>query len=315
MKPLRKNLAIAIDGGGIRGVMVTKALTMLEAELGQPLYERAKLYAGTSTGSIISATLAAGFTAQQIHELYLKLGSVIFRRSWRTFFFPLTRYRYASEPLERALHDQLGDRKMKDYWKDLSLRDVVITAFDILQNATCFIKPWKLQYQDWPVVKAVLASSCIPTYFPPVEGRYVDGGVGSYANPCYLAAYEGEFCLGWKEEETTLISLGTGRSPNPVKRSDPSRFQAWDWLDPVLGAFLDSASDQQVRLVDTFFKKLDFRRFQVDMDQALPMDDPRRIPELLEYGTKMGEMILEDKVDAAAKIKPAKASQTIRSRR
>ncbi len=110
--------------------------------------------------------------------------------------FPLTRYRYPLEPLEGALHDQLGDMKMKDLWKDLALRDVVITAFDVLTNETCFIKPWKLQYQDWSLVKAVLASSCVPTYFPPVEGRYVDGGVGSYANPCYLAAYEFELLPG-----------------------------------------------------------------------------------------------------------------------
>lgn len=314
MKPFRKNLAIAIDGGGIRGVMVTKALTMLETELGQSLHERARLFAGTSTGSIISATLAAGFSAQRIHDLYVQLGSVIFRPSWRTLFFPLTKYRYSSKPLEQALHDQLGDMKMKDYWKDLALRDVVITAYDVLQNCTCFIKPWKLQYQDWPVVKAILASSCVPTYFPPVDDRFVDGGVGSYANPCYIAAYEAEFCVGWKAEETTLISLGTGRSPNPVKSGDPSRFQAWDWLEPVLDAFLGSASDQQVRLVDTFFKKLDFRRFQVDMDEAIPMDDPGSIPQLIAYGSELGKMILSDRVDSVAMIRPAKADQTHRSR-
>ncbi len=307
MKPFRKNLASAIDGGGIRGIIVTKALTMVEAELGKSIHERARLYAGTSTGSIISAALAAGFTAAKIHDLYLRLGSTIFRPSWRTFFFPLTRYRYPSEPLERALHDQFGDMKMKDYWKDLSLRDVVITSFDVVQNATCFIKPWKLQYQEWPVVKAVLASSCVPTYFPPVEGRYVDGGVGSYANPCYLAAYEGEFCLGWKAEETTLLSFGTGRGPNPVKQGQPSRFQAWDWLDPVLDAFLGSASDQQVRLVETFFRKLDFRRFQVDMNKPVSMDDPNQTALLLDYGTKMGKMVLEDRVDEAVNIKPTKA--------
>jgi predicted acylesterase/phospholipase RssA len=312
MKPFRKNLAIAIDGGGMRGVIVTKALSMLEAKIARPLHEISRLYAGTSTGSIISASLAAGLTASRIHELYLELGKTIFPQSWRTFFFPLTRYRYPQQPLEEALHDQLGDMKMKDLWKDLSLRDIVITAFDMLTNETCFIKPWKLQYQDWPVVKAVLASSCVPTYFPPVEGRYVDGGVGSYANPCYLAAYELSFCLGWKPEETTLLSFGTGRSPNAVRPGEPRHFEAWDWLDPVLDAFLTSASDQQVRLVDTFFKKLDFRRFQVNMSEALPMDDPGAIPLLLEYGSEMGHMILEDKTDDAAKIKPAKARREIK---
>lgn len=311
MKPFRRNLAIAIDGGGIRGVIVTKALSMLEEEIGQPLHEVSQLYAGTSTGSIISAGLAAGLSASKIHELYLQLGKTIFPQSWRTFLFPFSRYRYSPKPLEDALWKHLGDMKMKDLWKDLSLRDVVITAFDVLTNETCFIKPWKLQYQDWPLVKAVLASSSVPTYFPPLEGRYIDGGVGSYANPCYLAAYELSFCLGWKLEETTLLSLGTGRSPNAVRPGEPERFAAWDWLDPVLDAFLTSASDQQVRIVDSFFGKLDFRRFQVDMGEALPMDDPAAIPLLLEYGEQMGHMILEDRIDAAAKIKPAKARRRI----
>jgi uncharacterized protein len=307
MKPFRKNLAIAIDGGGIRGVIVTRALSILEEKLERPLHEISRLYAGTSTGAIISAGLASGMTAQRIHDLYEEWGGQVFRQSWRTFLFPISRFRYSAGPLEHALQRQFGDLRLKDLWKDLALRDIVITAFDLLTNETCFIKPWKLQYQDWPLVKAVLASSSVPTYFPAVEGRYIDGGVGSYANPCYLAAYELSFCLGWDPEETTLLSLGTGRSPNAMRPGEPNRMAPWDWVEPVLDAFLTSASDQQVRLVDTFFKKLDFRRFQVDMDEALPMDDPAAMPLLLEYGVEMGKMILTDRVDGAAKIKPAKA--------
>ena len=312
MRPFRKNLAIAIDGGGIRGVIVTKALSILEEELERPLHELSTLYAGTSTGAIISASLAAGMPAKRIHELYEELGGDIFAQSWRTFLFPLSRYRYSPRPLERALTAQFGDMRMKDLWKDLALRDIVITAFDLLTNETCFIKPWKLQYQDWPLVKAVMASSSVPTYFPVVEGRYIDGGVGSYANPCYLAAYELSFCLGWDPAETTLLSLGTGRSPNALRPGEPNRMAAWDWMEPVLDAFLNSASDQQVRLVDTFFSKLDFRRFQVDMEEALPMDDPAALPILIEYGIQMGKMILSDHEDGAAKVKPAKARRALR---
>jgi uncharacterized protein len=312
MKPFRKNLAIAIDGGGIRGVIVTKALSMLEEKLEHPLHELSRLYAGTSTGAIISASLASGMTARRIHELYEELGDDIFAQGLRTFLFPITRYRYSAAPLERALTAQFGDMRMKDLWKDLALRDIVITAFDLLTNETCFIKPWKLQYQDWPLVKAVLASSSVPTYFPAVEGRYIDGGVGSYANPCYLAAYELSFCLGWDPTETTLLSLGTGRSPNAMRPGEPNRMAPWDWVEPVLDAFLTSASDQQVRLVDTFFNKLDFRRFQVDMEEALPMDDPAAMPLLIEYGTEMGKMILADRTDSAAKVKPAKARRVLK---
>ena len=308
MKSFRKHVAIAIDGGGIRGVIVTRALTMLEEKLGQPLYKIARLYAGTSTGSIISVGLASGMTALKVHELYLGLGAAIFRKGWRTFFFPFSRYRYPAEPLETALHNQFGDRKMGDFWskESLTLTDVVITTFDAFTNSTRFIKPWKLQYQNWPVVKAVMASSSVPTYFPLVDGRYVDGGLGSYSNPCFLAAYELTYCLGWKPEETTLISLGTGRGPEADHSKNPANYWPWNWLDPVLDAFLSSASDQQVRTVETFFKKLDFRRFQVDLKNELPMDDPTYIPELLKYGEQMGNMILDDQIDSAIKMKPSK---------
>jgi predicted acylesterase/phospholipase RssA len=304
MKPMRKHIAIAIDGGGIRGVIVTRALSMLEEHLGKSAPELFRLAAGTSTGSIICAGIGAGLSAAQMHELYLTLGKRIFKKSWRSSLWPLMRYRYPQEPLTKALHNAIGDKKMGDFWTTNPPTDVVITTFDVIANKTCFIKPWKPDYWNWPVIRAVLASSSVPTYFPVVEGRYVDGGVGSYANPCYLAAYEAQFCLKWDPRETTLISLGTGRDPNAIKPGQPERFRAWQWLTPTLDAFLASADDQQVHLVETFFKELDFRRFQVDLKKAIPMDDPHQIPELIKYGEKMGQMILDDQVDEAMGIKP-----------
>jgi len=308
MKPFRKNVALAIDGGGIRGVIVTRALSMLERHLKQPVHNIFRLAAGTSTGSIISAGIATGLTAAQLYRLYISMGDTIFTKSWRTFFWPLTRFRYPHEPLATALHEYIGDKKMGDFWTASPPTDVVITTFDLISNKTCFVKPWKPDFQEWPVIMAVLASSSVPTYFPVVAGRYVDGGVGSYANPCYLAAYEARFCLHWDPKETTLISLGTGRDPQILKPGQPSRFRAWDWLGPTLGAFLSSADDQQVRLVDTFFQDLDFRRFQVDLRESIPMDDPQKIPKLIEYGEKMGNMVLNDQVDGAIAARPVPMS-------
>jgi predicted acylesterase/phospholipase RssA len=205
--------------------------------------------------------------------------------------------------LAKALRAHLGDKKMGDFWTTNPPTDVVITTFDLLANKTCFVKPWKREYKYWPVIRAVLASSCIPTYFPIVAGRYVDGGVGSYANPCYVAAYEAQFCLKWNPRETTLISLGTGRDPKTIKPGKPERFMAWDWLAPTLDAFLSSAGDQQVHLVDTFFQEMDFRRFQVDLNEAFPLDDPRLIPKLERFGEQMGKKILADQYDRSMGVK------------
>lgn len=304
MKPFRKNVAIAIDGGGIRGVVPIRALMKLESALGQPLNQVFGLAAGTSTGSIISAGMGAGLSVGQIHELYRSLGERIFKKSWRSLIWPLSRYRYPSQPLEQALDGVLGGLRMGDFWETSPQMDVVITTYDLVLNRTRFIKPWKDEYADWSVVAAVMASSAVPTYFPVVDGRYVDGGVGSYSNPCYIAAYEATFCLGWKPEETTLISLGTGRDPNTTRIGQPSRYMPWDWLKPTLGAFINSAADQQVHLVDTFFKGLDFRRFQVELKQPIGMDEPSAMDALGRYGDKMANMILRDQFDCAMGITP-----------
>mgnify|MGYP000156236462 CR=1 FL=1 len=308
MKPLRKNVALAIDGGGIRGVIVAKALAMVEQELQQPLSRLCRLVAGTSTGAIITTAIASGMTASQLFDLYVLLGKTIFKKTWRSHFFPLTRYRYSPEPLKSQLSKHLGSRKMSDFWLASPPTDVVITAFDLIRNHTCFIKPWKTEYADWSIEQAVLASSSVPTYFPPVLGRYVDGGVGSYANPCYLAAYESQFCLNWNPNETTLISLGTGRSPHSIHNPQAIlKLSPWEWISPMFGAFMQSADDQQVHLVHNFFPEIDFRRFQIDLQQPFEMDDVDKIDQLAAYGEDLGRMILNDTLDPILDISTPKA--------
>lgn len=298
MKPFRKHVAIAIDGGGIRGAICVSALREMEKALGQPAPSIFRLNVGTSTGSIISAALAAGLTATEICELYMLLGNEVFSPSWRSTLWPMTGYRYPQEPLERALRHYIKDTKMGDLWSGdpESRTDLVITAFDLVRNRTVFIKPYKELYADWPIVQAVLASCTVPTYFPVVEGRYVDGGVGAYANPCYVAAYETRL-LGWDPQETTLISLGTGRDPHDVEPGEPDRYKAWDWIWPVLMAFISSVTDQQVRLVRDFFPAIDFRRFQVDLDEMIPMDDAAAMPVLIAYGQQLWEKMRNDEID------------------
>jgi patatin-like phospholipase/acyl hydrolase len=310
MKPFRKNLAIALDGGGLRGLIATRALMTLEKELGHSVSQEAKLLAGSSTGSVISAAIASGYSAAEIHNLYLELAGTIFKKSWRTFpiLKYLANYQYSQTPLAEALLSKFKDRKVVDFWSQTPPVDLVITTFDILANRTRYIKSWKSEYRDWPLVKAVLASSAAPTYFPIVEGQFTDGGVGSFNNPCYLAAYEAKFCLEWKPEETTLLSLGTGRNPANLRPGAPQKWTQLDWVHPLFEAFLDSANDQQVHVVDTFFKKLDFRRFQVDLRETIALDDPNQIQALEEYGVQMGEMILNDQFDRAQNIPIVHAS-------
>lgn len=78
MKPFRKNVAIAIDGGGIKGVICTRALAMLEDALGKNIHDVFRLAVGTSTGSIISAGVGAGISAKDMYQYYVQLGEEVF---------------------------------------------------------------------------------------------------------------------------------------------------------------------------------------------------------------------------------------------
>ena len=302
MKPFRKNVAIAIDGGGIRGVLVAQALAGLEDYLGKAVHDVFRLVVGTSTGSILSAGIAAGLSAKMMTDLYLELGHTIFPKTLRSILFPLTRYRYSDKPLVSGLEDSFGDTKMGDFWQTDSRTDLVITAYDLQENRTRFIKPWKEEYKEWPVAKAVQASCTVPTYFPVLENRYIDGGVGSYGNPCYIAAYEARECLKWNPANTTLISIGTGRTSYTYDAQKVKRLHAWNWIGGVLNVYSQSAYDQQVHLVETYFEELDFRRFQINLRESIEMDEVGKMDELIAYGTRLGRMILNDQYDSAQGI-------------
>jgi predicted acylesterase/phospholipase RssA len=302
MKAFRKHVAVALDGGGIKGVICTKALSILEQHLGKSSQEIFRIAVGTSTGSIISSGIGCGMSAKELTELYVRFGQRVFPRSWRTTFWPLSRYKYPKEPIEELLKDYFGDRKVGDFWTQHPQMDIVITTFDMKENRTRFIKPWKLEYVDWPLIKAIRSSCTVPTFFPVPDGRYVDGGVGSFANPCYYAAYEAVICLNWDPKETTIISLGTGRDPYNFDPAKTPKMFAWNWVMPMFGAFLNSAEDQQVHLVDTFFQDMDFRRFQVNLSKSMDMDDPSNTPQLIDYGKLMGDMILNDQTDRAMHV-------------
>lgn len=338
-KPLRQNVALAVDGGGIRGVMVTRALMKLEEATGRPISELVRLTAGTSTGAIIAAGIARGLNARTMADLYAELGPSIFRKTWRNLplIKYLVRYQYGSGPLEESLHRYLGNISIGRLHAERPDFNMVITATDVYANRTRFIKLYKPRFMGWRLRDAVMASSIVPTVFPVYEHRYatpglppseseewipeprywIDGGVGSYSNPSYLAAYEIAFCLAqqaWRLDNTTLISIGTGRaSPRGMWHQWLRGFQRTprgmygpEWVFPTIETFIQDANLQQLRLVRHFFVEavaaregsydaaLDFRRFNIDLDEPIGMDDAGAIDRLMELGDTLGDMIVRD---------------------
>ena len=73
---------LALDGGGIRGVLTLSILKAIETQLGVArLSEYFDYIAGTSTGAIIASGLATGMSVDELIDFYRKTGTAMFQRT------------------------------------------------------------------------------------------------------------------------------------------------------------------------------------------------------------------------------------------
>jgi hypothetical protein len=224
---------LALDGGGIRGVLTLEYLEAIEALLRQRqndpdllLSDYFDLIGGTSTGSIIAAGLACGMPVKDIKKLYTDLGAQVFVPTGLGYVAP----KFQAEPLQMALDRALGAETTVD-------SDKIRTGLMVTTKRLDTGSPWPLtnggggRYaaQDGALrlTQVVRASTAAPTYFEPerikissrdgsvVDGEFVDGGVSPFNDPSLqllmLAALDGHG-FKWRTGKTQLliISVGTG---------------------------------------------------------------------------------------------------------
>ena len=230
---------LALDGGGIRGVLTLEYLETIEALLRQRhnnpdllLCDYFDLIGGTSTGSIIAAGLAWGMTVEKIKELYYGLGAAVFVPTGLGFVAP----KFQVQALQRALDGALGADTTLDSDKIRTGLMIMTKRLDTgsawpLNN--CRLGKYANQDGALRLTQVVRASTAAPTYFdpeqirissrdgPPVDGEFVDGGVSPFNDPALqllmLAALEGHgFRWPRGKDKLLLISVGTGTyRPSP----------------------------------------------------------------------------------------------------
>lgn len=246
---------LAVDGGGIRGIVPATVLVELQRRLPRPIVEYFDVVAGTSTGGLVAAAVCAPgpsgtacFTPQQILEFYVRDCRQIFHRSpWWTLtsFGGLRRPKYPARGIEAFLVDRFGDTQLRD-----ALKPLVLVSYDLARRA-----PWVFSSvlaaqepsRNFLLRDACRASTAAPTYFPAAAvpscagdvRELVDGGV--CANDPVLAAFVVAERLH-PGRPLSLLSLGTGNFTNPIDGAAARRWGVGGWAWRLLDLFSDGQS-------------------------------------------------------------------------
>lgn len=227
--------ALALSGGGYRGLYTAQVLADLEAHFRTPAGSHFDLLAGTSVGGILALALAYEIPAARIVELFEKHGDEIFRKRTLLGVFQST---YSSEPLRKLLsqEDLFGDRTLGDCRHPLIVPAINFTTGKPVVFKTAHHSRLHVDYQ-LKAVDVALATSAAPLYFPRHvfrSNQYVDGGLFANA-PGWLALHEAEMFLDQPIRQIHLMAIGTMSAKFTVdpRRSRRGGWTSWGGINPV----------------------------------------------------------------------------------
>jgi hypothetical protein len=277
---------LAIDGGGIRGVLALEILQKVEdilrpEENGEQfrLSDYFDYISGTSTGGIIAAGLAIGMSVAEILEFYQTSGAQMFVKAR---LLERLRYKFDSEPLAKKLKETFGANTL------FGSSDVRTLLMLVLRNATTD-SPWPLSNNpyarynareradcnlNFPLWQLVRASTAAPTYFPPEvivlpgpDGKdqqfvFVDGGVTMYNDPAFQMFLTATVDRYWQRkpearwrpgvENMLIVSVGTGTSPDVRIGLEPAQMNLLFNATTIPSALMFAASNEQDLLCRVF---------------------------------------------------------------
>lgn len=283
---------LALDGGGIRGLITVEILAEIESLLRQRLGKKDDFtlsdyfdfVAGTSTGAIIAACISIGMKVADIKKFYVESGNEMFERA---SLLRRMHYKYEDENLANKLRYVFKHPQTQE---DLLLgSDQLKTVLMMVMRNATTDSPWPISNNPFaiynqmmrsdgsvvencnlylPLWQLVRASTAAPVYFPPEvvklgnqEFVFVDGGITAYNNPAFQAflmatvrPYEMNWATG--EDEILIVSIGTGISPDANADLDPHKMNLLYNAKLLPSALTAAALNEQDFLCRVFGKCL-----------------------------------------------------------
>ena len=264
--------ALALTGGGYRGLFTAKALAVIEDHLQKPIGQCFDLTCGTSIGGIVALAVAFEVPMAQVVKVFLEHGAKIFPIHeppegklkigldlWRH----ARKARYSTSPLRDAISELIpANATLGD-----AIHPVAIPAVNVTQGTPQVFKTrhkreWN---RDWKLkaVNVALATAAAPTFFELAEVQgclYADGGLFANA-PDLIAAHEAEHFFEVPAAALRILSVGTTTQSYSLSFSSGRDFGVADWMqDQRLFSVMISAQQQFVdqlvshRLKDRYFR-------------------------------------------------------------
>jgi len=299
---------LAIDGGGIRGLIPALVLAEFERRAGRRVFELFDLIAGTSTGGILACALCAPdpLPATEIVKLYEEEGPKIFDRS----LFQRIRSaeglideKYDDAALDRALERFLARKRLAETKPDL-----IVPSYDTALPGPYFFKTTKAretpESDDFPLSVVARATSAAPTYFEAVEAgekALVDGGVFA-TNPAMCALAEVLNREELSPHDVVLLSLGTGER---TERHSFDEIMDWGlakWARPILDVVFDGVSDAVNYQLERVLTGERYWRLQVELTLASDNLDDAGADNLRKLRRQAEELITARTADLDAVI-------------
>lgn len=301
---------LALDGGGLRGVLTLGMLREIETALrvrhgGDPAFRLCHyfdLIAGTSTGSIIAGALALGMTVDEVHAHYLRLGDKVFKSSLLRWG-PLraVRAKFDAADVADALKSVFGERRLDS--PDLKTGLLVMTKrldtgspWPITNNPRS--QWWNggrskttIPNREYPLWQVVRASTAAPTFFDPEhiriaeadpergmkarEGDFVDGGVSPSNNPALqavMAATMEGYRFDWTpgDDRLLVVSVGTGKADPELGNANLVTGTALVHAVLSLAALMEDCADQTEAVMQWLSASPTARPIDREMDVARP---------------------------------------------
>lgn len=238
---------LSIDGGGIKGLRSLFVVKELERRTGTPAHEIFNLMAGTSTGGIIAALLALGYSCDEVIALYMDHGSKIFKKRWwrRGWIRP----QYSDRYLNKVLRKYLKENRLSNCKSHL-----IVPAYNIeTRDKVLFKTSSGFDYTLFDVVRSTVSAQ---SYFKPHKihkQRYIDGG--NVINNPSMVAYV-EYKKVWSDKQLNMLSIGTGREESSIKKRKGGG-GLLQWAKPTV----DILMIEQAQQTDYFMAKLEPHRY------------------------------------------------------